>query len=143
MFYWAVPQIAPLAAPTQRMPAFTPVPVRARRDGWTEERQREFIATLARTGCVDGAASAAGMSRESAYRLRRRKGAESFAEAWDSILAARPRGSSSPALIWHRLIKKHGGRAAVRRVAAEPGWEAGQCAAPQPAGRRGGRGRSQ
>ena len=64
------------------------------------------------------------MSRESAYRLRRRSGAESFAAAWDSILAARPRGSSSPALIWHRLVKKHGGRSAVRRMAAAPGWEA-------------------
>jgi hypothetical protein len=124
-------------------PPFVPVPLRARRDGWTGERQHIFIAALARTGCIGQAAQAAGMSRESAYRLRRRKGAESFAAAWDSILAARPRGSSSPALIWHRLVRKHGGRAAVRRMAAEPGWEAGQRPAPGAAGSRGTRGRSQ
>lgn len=119
--------------PAVAAPSFVPVPVRARRDGWTEGRQRTFIAALARTGCVGQAAHAAGMSRESAYRLRRRTGAESFATAWDSILAARPRGSSSPALIWHRLVRKHGGRGAVRRSAAEPGWEAGPYPAPRPA----------
>lgn len=64
------------------------------------------------------------MSRESAYRLRRRKGADRFVRAWDSILAARPLGTSSLALIWHRLVKKAGGRGAVRCVAAPPagGW---------------------
>lgn len=105
------------------VPDFTPVPCRARRDGWTADRQRAFIAALACTGCVGKAAREAGMSRESAYRLRRRRGAEGFAAAWDSILAARPRGSSSLELIWHRLVRRHGGRAAVRCVAAEPGWE--------------------
>ncbi len=83
------------------------------------------------------------MSRESAYRLRRRKGAESFAAAWDSILAARPRGSSSPDLIWHRLVRKYGGRAAVRRMAAEPGWESAPDRASGPAWDRADRGRSQ
>jgi hypothetical protein len=107
------------------IPAFMPVPARARRDGWTPERQRIFIAALARSGCVGQAAREAGMSRESAYRLRRREGAQSFAAAWDSIMAARPRGSSSLALIWHRLVKKHGGRDAVRRVVAPADWEAG------------------
>ena len=128
-----------VAAP---LPSFVPVPVRARRDGWTEERQLRFIASLAH-GCIGKAAGAAGMSRESAYRLRRHKGAGSFAAAWDSILAARPRGSSSVALIWHRLLKKHGGRAAVRRIAAEPGWETGQHPSPGPAAGRGVGGRSQ
>lgn len=101
-------------------PAFAPVPGRARRDGWTTERQGVFIAALARTGCVGRAALAAGMSRESAYRLRRREGAESFAAAWDSILAARPRGTSSPALVWHRLVRKNGGPGAVRREPMTP-----------------------
>jgi hypothetical protein len=85
------------------------------------ERQRTFIATLAHTGCVGRAALAAGMSRESAYRLRRRKSAESFAGAWDSIMAARPRGTSSPALVWHRLVRKHGGPGAVVREPMTPG----------------------
>lgn len=125
-----MPQGPSLAATAPPIPAFTPVPVRARRDGWTAERQRMFIATLADTGCVGRAALAAGMSRESAYRLRRRKGAESFTAAWDSILAARPRGSSSLALIWHRLVRKHGGRGAVRRMAAAAGWETELHSAP-------------
>jgi hypothetical protein len=93
-------------AATPNVPAFTPVPVRARCDGWTEERQRVFIAALARTGCVGRAAAAAGMSRESSYRLRRRKGADSFAAAWDSILAAQPRGATGIALVWHRIVRK-------------------------------------
>ncbi|MFN3388890.1 MAG: hypothetical protein ACK40O_08145 [Allosphingosinicella sp.] len=100
--------------------AFSPVPARARRDGWTADRQRVFIEGLAQSGCVGKAAAAAGMSRESAYRLRRRAGAEGFAAAWDACLAARPRGTSSPALVWHRLVRKAGGRGAVRVEAATP-----------------------
>lgn len=109
----------PLA--TAHLTSFAPVPCRARSDGWTGERQRLFIAALARTGCVRRAALTAGMSREGAYRLRRRKGAGSFAAAWDSILAARLRGTSSPALVWHRLVRKHGGRGAVVREPMTPG----------------------
>ena len=63
--------------------AFTPVPVRARYDGWTVERQRGFILRLALFGCVSVAARGVGMTRKSAYRLRERPGAESFAAAWD------------------------------------------------------------
>ena len=96
------------------IPAFESVPVRSRCDGWTAGRQRAFMAVLARSGCVRKAAAAAGMSRESAYRLRARRGAESFAAAWDTILSARPRGTSSPALVWHRLVRKFGGHGAVR-----------------------------
>ena len=133
----------PQAAPV-RAPSFTPVPGRARRDGWTAERQRLFIAALARTGCVGRAAAAAGMSRESAHRLRRRAGAGSFAAAWDSILAARPRGTSSPALVWHRLVRKNGGPAAVRREPMAPAErEALQRRALELAGLGRGRGRSQ
>jgi hypothetical protein len=123
MFYLRMPGISSPVATSA--PGFTPVPRRARRDGWTDARQQVFIAELARTGCVRKAALAAGMSRESAYRLRRRAGAESFAAAWDSILAARPRGTSSPALVWHRLVRKAGGRGAVR-VAPRIRWS-GRC----------------
>jgi hypothetical protein len=63
--------------------AFTPVPVRARHDGWTVERQKWFILRLALGGCVSVAARGVGMTRKSAYRLRERPGAESFAAAWD------------------------------------------------------------
>ena len=57
-----------------------------RRDGWTAERQLGFLAMLAETNSVARAAASVGMSRESAYRLRRRAGAESFAAAWDAAL---------------------------------------------------------
>ncbi|WP_174279012.1 hypothetical protein [Sphingomonas bacterium] len=63
--------------------AFTPVLVRPRRDGWTPERQHRFIQLLAATGVVAAAARAVGRSGTSAYRLRERAGAESFARAWD------------------------------------------------------------
>jgi hypothetical protein len=132
------------SAAAPHLPAFTPVPVRARRDGWTEERQRLFIRALAQSPCIEAAARAAGMSRESAYRLRRREGAGSFAAAWDSILAARPRGTTSPALVWHRLVRKAGGRSSVRIEDLTPAErEALGSPAPASARRRPGRGRSQ
>lgn len=67
--------------------AFAPVPLaRARHDGWSAERQREFIRQLARIGLVSAAARACGMSAKSAYALRKRSGAESFAAAWDDAV---------------------------------------------------------
>ncbi|HET9638577.1 MAG TPA: hypothetical protein VFP12_05155 [Allosphingosinicella sp.] len=63
--------------------AFTLVPVKTRRDGWTPARQFAFILRLALLGGVSAAARAVGMSRESAYRLREHPGAASFAAAWD------------------------------------------------------------
>jgi hypothetical protein len=62
------------------------VPVRRvpRRDGWTEEKQRRFIETLADTGQVSLAVKAVGLSRESAYKLRRQPYATAFARAWDA-----------------------------------------------------------
>ena len=75
-----------------RVPPFLPVPLRARADGWTPERQARFIGLLAETGSVAEAARRAGMSRESAHRLRQRPGAGSFAHAWDAIVALRGGG---------------------------------------------------
>ncbi len=64
--------------------AFDPVPSASNRhDGWTPERQRGFIAVLARIGIVSWAAAAVGMSRKSAYALLKRAGPDSgFACAW-------------------------------------------------------------
>lgn len=84
--------------------AFDPVPLRARRDGWTAERQRAFIGVLFARRSVQAAATAVGMSRESAYRLRARPGAASFAAAWDAALATRVRGTTSPSLLMHRAF---------------------------------------
>lgn len=67
-------------------PVFLPVPVRARHDGLTPERQREFIEHLADTGCVRASAGRVGVTEQSLYRLRRRAGARSFALAWDAAL---------------------------------------------------------
>ena len=64
-----------MGAPTHNLP-------RTRRDGWTPERQLRFLDALARTGSVTRAAAFAGMSRESAYRLRNRRDGALFAAAW-------------------------------------------------------------
>lgn len=67
--------------------AFTPVALtRVHHNGWTERRQRDFIAALAAMGSVLYAARAVGMTKQSAYTLRNRAGAESFAAAWDVAL---------------------------------------------------------
>ena len=50
-------------------PDFTPVPLRARRDGWTAERQRAFIAALRETRRVGEACRRVGMARKGAYQL--------------------------------------------------------------------------
>lgn len=64
---------------------------RIRSDGWTAERQLRFLDALAATRSVVKAAAAAGMSRESAYRLRDRKDGALFAALWDQALAFEPR----------------------------------------------------
>ncbi|QDK34750.1 hypothetical protein [Sphingomonas sp. IC081] len=79
-----------------RVPAFSPVPLRARADGWTAARQAAFLGALAETGSVREAAARAGMTRETAYRLRRRPGAGSFAAAWDKVTGASAQGDRRP-----------------------------------------------
>lgn len=66
---------------------WVPVLRRPRADGWTPQRQVNFIAALADCGCVEQAAREVGMSVTSCYRLRRSPGAESFAAAWEAALA--------------------------------------------------------
>lgn len=63
-----------------------------RANGWTSARQLLFLAALARTRSVTRAAAAAGMSRESAYRLRARDPHGLFAALWDR------------AIVGHRLV---------------------------------------
>ncbi len=65
-----------------------PVPRRPRTDGWTPDVQRAFIQALADTGMVEHAAREVDMSVQSAYRLRRAPGSESFARAWTAALVA-------------------------------------------------------
>ena len=85
------PESPPARPPRRRqprVPPFYPVPVRSRRDGWTVQRQTDFLGFLAETGSVLGACEVVGMSRKSAYQLRGKSGAESFAAAWDAALGA-------------------------------------------------------
>jgi hypothetical protein len=70
----------------RRIPAFHPVPVCGRKDGWTPRRQAMFIGLLAETRSVEAACRALSMGRESVYRLRKRPGAAGFAAAWDAAL---------------------------------------------------------
>jgi hypothetical protein len=81
------PRLAALAdgLPMREL-AFAPVPVRARHDGWTPERQRAFILRLGLSGCVSASAQAVGKTKKAAYDLRARDGAEGFARAWDRAL---------------------------------------------------------
>jgi hypothetical protein len=98
------------AAPPDNLLLFTPhTPRRAHATGWIPDRQRAFIAALARTGVVRAAAESVGMSARSAYQLRARVAAHanclvdaplpadaaamlgpgyifSFAAAWDLAL---------------------------------------------------------
>lgn len=69
------------------LPEFEPVPTVQRHDGWTPERQRRLIAALTLLGSVAAACRAVGLSSASVYKLRSRKDAASFAEAWDLALA--------------------------------------------------------
>ncbi|WP_374407790.1 hypothetical protein [Pelagerythrobacter sp.] len=70
----------------RRIPAFHPVPLVPRADGWTPARQAAFIGYLAETRSVLAACRKVSMGRESAYRLRKRHGAAGFAAAWDAAL---------------------------------------------------------
>ena len=83
------PESSPIVRPRRRLPrvpAFYPVPLKANPDGWTIERQAHFLGWLAETGSVSAACARVGMSRNGAYKLRKKPGAESFAAAWDAAL---------------------------------------------------------
>lgn len=56
-----------------------------RHDGWTPERKTRFLDSLASKGNVGLACARAGLSREAAYRLRRRE--PMFARAWKAAQA--------------------------------------------------------
>ncbi|WP_379921172.1 hypothetical protein [Erythrobacter sp. R86502] len=81
------PRTARLPVPAGELPSFTPVPRRCdRHDGWTPQRQRDFIEALADTGSVTAACKAVDMSTFGAYYLRRQPGAETFRAAWAAAL---------------------------------------------------------
>jgi len=57
-----------------------------RHDGWSPEKDRLFLTTLAETGVVADACRAAGMSRNAAYARRRSAAGRAFALGWDAAL---------------------------------------------------------
>ena len=67
-------------------------------------RQCAFLAQLYLTGSVAAAARAVGMTRESAHRLRRRDGADSFAHQWDRVLTPPGRGHVNAAGLAKRKV---------------------------------------
>lgn len=75
---------------------FAPVPLRARRDGWPPLLQRRFILNLARGMSASEAAQRVGRSRQSAYALRGRSGAQSFTRAWDAATAFAQAARAAP-----------------------------------------------
>lgn len=72
----------------------TPTPRRTRHDGWTPDRQQNFIAALCYGLSITAAAATVGMSARSAYRLRAHPAAAGFRAAWDTAVAPAivPRG---------------------------------------------------
>jgi hypothetical protein len=82
-----MPDLAPDAGDLPAFLRFAPVPGRSRRDGWTPDLQLRFVVHLARGAGVGEAARRLGRSRQSAYALRERVGAQGFAAAWDTAVA--------------------------------------------------------
>lgn len=70
--------------PVPPAPAAPPTPDRAH---WTPSKQRIFLAALLETGSVAHAARAAGMSRQSAHRLRRRLAGTPFDRTWTQVVS--------------------------------------------------------
>ncbi len=73
-------------APQETTESMMIVALRRRHDGWTADRQRLFLNTLANTGSISTAADAADITPRSAYRLRNHPKGEAFARAWDAAL---------------------------------------------------------
>jgi hypothetical protein len=110
---------------------------RRRRRCWTPQRRQRFLEALAETGSVSAACEEVGLSRESAYRLRRRPDERAFKTAWESARAA---GLRMPARIgfdasghWRRPSDARA-MAMLRRL--DPLTYGGRAAAPDEAPRK-------
>ncbi|MEE4199135.1 hypothetical protein [Erythrobacter sp.] len=98
------------------LPDFDPVPIKPRSDGWTPERQHQFIEALADTGSVEAACKHVDMSTVGAYRIRRLPEGKSFAEAWDKALDLGVRRLEDVApFAAHRAARSKWGPRAERR----------------------------
>lgn len=84
--YRAPDRKRPPRAPREVVEDRMTVELRRRHDGWTAERQRIFLNTLANTGRVTEAAEMADITPRSAYRLRNHPQGAAFAKAWDAAM---------------------------------------------------------
>lgn len=101
-----------------------PPALRHQHNGWTPERQQRFLQHLALHASVAGAARHAGMSRQSAYWLRRQPVGAQFGAAWDAALADRDRVIDDMAMDRlldgeEEVIERDGEIIAVRRRPAD------------------------
>jgi hypothetical protein len=87
-----------------------------RHDGWTNARRVTFFVTLAATGSVTFAVASVGLSRKSAYALKRRDAA--FASLWERALtmAGKTRSAACPP-----RSEGDGNRAAITPAAPSTG----------------------
>lgn len=105
---------------------FEPVPVKSRHDGWTADTQKMFVFALAAGLGVSGAARVVGKSRQTAYRLKERPNAASFASACDRALAfARLRPLPPGASAWERGVE--GVLVPIRYRGRIVGWRRKYC----------------
>lgn len=79
------------------------VPRRSRRDGWTPERQRDFLAALAATGSAATAAASVGMGLCGVYALRKHPDGQAFAAAWRAAVA--PHGRALTTIAFARVVR--------------------------------------
>lgn len=85
--------------------------LRPRRDGWTPAAQAAFVTARAGGASIAAAAAAAGLSRQSAYKLRDHPAGAALRAAWHDLPrrapATRPAAISDRALIGalNRLAK--------------------------------------
>jgi hypothetical protein len=98
--------------------------LRHQHNGWTPERQQRFLHHLAVHASVAEAARHVGMSRQSAYWLRRQPVGAEFGAAWDAALADRDRMIDDMAMDRlldgeEEVIERDGAVIAVRRRPAD------------------------
>jgi len=99
----------PASSSTRDLIEFDPVALRYRIDGWTPDKQREYVETLADTGLARVAAARVGMTEQSAARLRRRPDARAFDLACAAAMriGARRIGSIAFERAIEGTIKRH------------------------------------
>jgi hypothetical protein len=82
-----------------------PANPRYRHDGWTPERRKLFLGFLARGLDVRRACAGVRLSRQAAYKLRRRE--PEFARAWDAALRSARQAAEDAflAMLPERLLR--------------------------------------